>query len=129
MCEAEKMDIRDHRLHKFWPGMHWSRPAHFADRAVFPGDRIFFAKSSRRLHGWFMGARLYQKHLDSFVKKKGMTVRTKAAVLTSVTLLMGLGFMMMGRVPVGRIILAVVWVCHVTYFLFGVRTIRAPGNT
>lgn len=37
---------------------------------------------------------------------------------------MGLGFCMMFRVPVGQIILAVVWVCHMVYFLFGVKTIK-----
>lgn len=28
------------------------------------------------------------------------------------------------KVPVARDILAVVWVCHVVYFVFGVKTIR-----
>lgn len=83
-----------------------------------------FAKSSKKLHDWFISTNLYKKHLDSFVKKKGMTVRTKATILTSVTLLMGLGFFMMSRVPVGRIILAAVWICHLIYFLFGVKTIK-----
>ena len=30
---------------------------------------FFFANSSQKLHDWFLGTRLYQKHLDSFVKK------------------------------------------------------------
>jgi hypothetical protein len=85
-----------------------------------------FANSSQRLHDWFLGTRLYQKHLDSFVKKKGMTVRTKATILTSVTLLMGFGFFMMARkgLVIPCAILAVVWVCHLFYFLFRVKTIR-----
>ena len=37
-----------------------------------------FANSSEKLHTWFLGTELYQKHLDSFVKKKGMTAQTKA---------------------------------------------------
>lgn len=82
-----------------------------------------FAKSSQRLHDWFVGTSLYKKHLESYVQKKGMTVRTKATIMGSVTLLMGIGFLMMSRVPVGRIILAIVWVCHVIYFVFGVKTI------
>lgn len=83
-----------------------------------------FAKSSQRLHDWFVGTGLYKKHLESYVQKKGMTVRTKATIMGSVTLLMGIGFLMMSRVPVGRIILAIVWVCHVIYFIFGVKTIK-----
>jgi hypothetical protein len=85
-----------------------------------------FANSSQRLHRWFLGTKLYQKHLESFVKKKGMTVRTKATILTSVTLLMGFGFFMMARkgLVIPCAILAVVWVCHLVYFLFRVKTIR-----
>lgn len=83
-----------------------------------------FAKSSKKLHDWFISTNMYKKHLDSFVKKRGMTIRTKATILTSVTLLMGLGFFLMSRVPIGRIVLAVVWICHVIYFLFGVKTIK-----
>jgi uncharacterized membrane protein YbaN (DUF454 family) len=85
-----------------------------------------FANSSQRLHNWFLGTQLYQKHLDSFVKKKGMTVCTKVTVLTSVTLLMGFGFFMMVRkaLVIPCAVLAVVWVCHLTYFLIRVKTIR-----
>lgn len=84
-----------------------------------------FANSSQRLHDWFLGTRLYQKHLDSYVRKKGMTKKTKATILVSVTLLMGFGFVMMLRkaVYIPCAILALVWVCHVVYFLFGVKTI------
>lgn len=83
-----------------------------------------FANSSQKLHDWFLNTKMYKKHLESFVKKKGMTIKAKAAVLTSVSLLMGLGFVMMSRVPVGQIILAAVWICHVIYFIFGVKTIK-----
>ena len=84
-----------------------------------------FANSSPRLHSWFLGTKLYQKHLDSFVKKKGMTAGTKAGILCSVSLLMAVGFFLMLRkgLTVPCIILGVVWLCHVVYFLFRVRTI------
>lgn len=85
---------------------------------------FFFANSSKRLHDWFVGTKMYKKHLESFVKKKGMTVRTKVTIISSVTILMGIGFAAMGRVPVGRVILAVVWICHIVYFVFGVKTIK-----
>lgn len=80
-----------------------------------------FAKSSDRLHKWFMSTKLYKRNLESFVNKKGMTVKTKIRIMVCVTLVMGFGFLMMKNVPVGRIILAIVWVCHMIYFIFGVK--------
>lgn len=84
-----------------------------------------FARSSERLHTWFVGTKLYKKNLESYVAGKGMTKATKAKILTTVTALMAFGFVMMSEVPVGRIVLAIVWVCHLIYFLFGVKTIPA----
>lgn len=86
-----------------------------------------FANSSQKLHDWFIGTQMYKKYLESFVQKKGMTVRTKATILTSVTALMAVGFVLMLRkgIIVPCVILAVVWVCHLVYFLFGVKTIPA----
>ena len=86
---------------------------------------VAFSQSSQRLHDWFIHTGLYRKHLEAFVKKKGMTVKTKATILTSVTLLMGAGFVMMSSVPVARIALAAIWACHVVYFVFGVKTIKS----
>lgn len=85
-----------------------------------------FANSSQKLHDWFVNTKMYKKYLESFVQKKGMTVQTKAAIITSVTLLMGFGFFMMFRkaIYIPCIILGVVWVCHIIYFVFGVKTIK-----
>jgi uncharacterized membrane protein YbaN (DUF454 family) len=86
-----------------------------------------FAKSSEKLHSWFISTKLYKKNLENFVKGEGMTVKTKVKIMSTVTILMAIGFIMMSRVPVGRVILAIVWVCHVVYFVFRVKTLRVES--
>ncbi|HCJ41845.1 YbaN family protein [uncultured Ruminococcus sp.] len=85
-----------------------------------------FANSSERLHNRFVNTVLYKKHLQSYVERRGMLLKTKVSIITTVTLLMGFGFFIMARkgIRVPCIILAVVWVCHIIYFVFGVKTIR-----
>ena len=83
-----------------------------------------FAKSSEKLHNWFISTKLYKKNLESFVQGKGMTVKTKIRIMITVTILMSIGFIMMHAVPVGRIILGFVWIFHVMYFIFGIKTLK-----
>ena len=85
---------------------------------------ICFTNSSERLHNWFVGTKLYKKHLESFVQKRGMTVATKLSIIITFTLIMTFGFIMMKKVPVAMICLAVVWAVHIVYFVFIVKTIR-----
>ena len=66
-----------------------------------------------------------------------MLLKTKVSIIATVTLLMGFGFFMMLRklltgganvgLTIGCVVLAVVWVCHIVYFVFGVKTLR-PGE-
>ena len=83
-----------------------------------------FAKSSEKLHGWFVSTKLYKKNLESFVQGKGMTVMTKIRIMLTVTFLMSIGFIMMHAVPVGRIVLGIVLLFHILYFIFGIKTLK-----
>ena len=90
-----------------------------------------FSQSSQKLHDWFISTELYKKHLQSFVEKKGMLMKTKISIITTVTLLMGFGFFMMARkgIWIPCIIISIVWVCHIVYFIFGVKTIKNEEQT
>lgn len=83
-----------------------------------------FARSSEKLHNWFVNTKLYKDNLESYVEGRGMTWKTKIRIMITITLLMSIGFIMMSRVPVGRTILACVWTFHIIYFIFGIKTIK-----
>lgn len=85
---------------------------------------VCFGKSSERLHNWFVGTKLYKNNLESYVQGRGMTWRTKIRIMIIVTLTMAVGFIMMSNVPVGRIVLACVWLFHIFYFCFGIKTLK-----
>ena len=84
-----------------------------------------FARSSEKLHNWFIGTKLYRDNLADFVAGRGMTKSAKVRIMITVTLLMSVGFVMMGLkgIVTGCIILGCVWVLHILYFIFGIKTI------
>lgn len=89
-----------------------------------------FARSSEKLSQWFKETKLYRNHLESFVKKEGMKVSTKVWIISCCTLLMGFGFFMMARkgIWIPCTILAVVWLAHLYYFLFRVKTLTVADT-
>ena len=86
-----------------------------------------FARSSEKLHHWFVETKLYKDNLEDFVAGKGMTKKTKIRIMITVTLLMSVGFIMMGLkgIVTGCIVLGCVWLCHILYFVFAIKTIPA----
>ena len=80
-----------------------------------------FAKSSERLDGWFKNTKLYKDNN----MKNGMTKQAMVRIMCSVTLLTSIGFIMMGLkgIVVGNIVLLIVWIFHMVYFTFGVKTV------
>ncbi len=83
-----------------------------------------FGRSSQRLNNWFIHTKLYRDNLESYVRERGMTPKSKIRIMIILTVVMAVGFILMGRIPIGRIVLALVWLCHILYFIFGIRTIR-----
>ena len=89
---------------------------------------VCFAKSSQKLHNWFLSTKLYQNNLATFVKGQGMTWQTKIRIMITVTILMTIGFFVMNQIVVGQIVLGCVWLFHIFYFIFGVKTFK-PAPT
>lgn len=80
-----------------------------------------FARSSERLDGWFKNTNLYRENNI----KNGMTKQAKIRIMCSVSLLMSIGFIMMGLkgIVIGNIVLLIVWIFHMAYFTVGVKTV------
>lgn len=92
---------------------------------------VCFAKSSERLDRWFRSTKLYKNDLESFVKSHGMMRGTKIKVMIMVTLLMSIGFAIMfsREIYIPCMILGVVWLFHIVYFLFFVKTFRKTEDS
>lgn len=86
-----------------------------------------FARSSEKLERWLRGTKLYEDNLADFAAGKGMTRKAKCRIMLTVTLLMSVGFLMMGckGIVAGCVVLALVWICHLIYFIFAIQTIPA----
>ena len=60
-----------------------------------------------------------------------MTWKTKLRIMLTVSALMAAGFVMMGSkgIVTGCAVLGAVWVVHIIYFIWGVKTIPANQET
>ena len=85
-----------------------------------------FAKSSDRLNNWLINTNFYQNNLADFKAGKGMTVKTKTRILVTVTLVMAIGLiaMLIKGIIIGSIVLVIVWLGHIYYFGYKVKTIK-----
>lgn len=84
-----------------------------------------FARSSERLHAWFQETKLYKENLEDYVAGNGMRKQAKIRIMCTVTVLMSIGFILMSSKGgyIGCIVLTCVWILHILYFCFKVKTI------
>ena len=82
-----------------------------------------FAKGSKRFHNWFLATKLYQNHLDDFVKTRSMTLKSKVTLLAFASSMLLLAFFMVDIVH-ARIAILVVMAVKYYYFIFRIKTIK-----
>lgn len=80
-----------------------------------------FARSSPKLHRWLIGTAFYQQHLETYVKTKTMTIRTKRYILFSATVFIAIAFLASATIWV-KIILIVVLCIKYYIFIFHIET-------
>lgn len=81
-----------------------------------------FARSSQKLNAWFRSTKLYKTVFESLLTRKVMTLSAKLKLLIPITVLLGISFVLMSNVPIGRVVVAVIFIGHIVYFGFMVKT-------
>ncbi len=86
-----------------------------------------FARGSKRFNDWFLSTKIYQKHLDSFVKERAMTLKTKISLLSFASAMLILAFCLVD-VIYARILIIAVMVFKYYYFICRIKTIQGVQN-
>ncbi len=87
-----------------------------------------FSQSSEKFDLWFKNTKLYKDNLDSYIKGEGMSKGTKLKIIFAITFLMGFGFIMSKDIFFARVIILSIWLTHLLYFLFFVKTLSFVGK-
>lgn len=82
-----------------------------------------FAKSSKRLHDWFLSTSLYKKHLDSFVKERAMTLQTKISILAFASTMLAFPLIFSDNIYL-KIMIICLYIIKYYYFIFRIKTIK-----
>lgn len=82
-----------------------------------------FAKGSTRFNNWFLNTKLYKRHLESFVKERSMTLKTKITLCAFASTMLAVAFFAMNNI-VGRIVIVCVILFKYYYFIFRIKTIK-----
>lgn len=83
-----------------------------------------FAKGSDRFHKWFIGTKLYKKHLESFVTNRSMTLKTKLCILLPASAMLILAMLAMSNIY-GRVFIVFLIIFKYIYFFTRIETVKA----
>lgn len=83
-----------------------------------------FAKGSDRFHKWFIGTKLYKKHLESFVTSRSMTLKTKLCILLPASAMLILAMLAMSNIY-GSVFIVFLIIFKYIYFFTRIETVKA----
>jgi uncharacterized membrane protein YbaN (DUF454 family) len=89
---------------------------------------FLFTKSSKKLEIWFINTSMYKKHMIKIKEKKALTIKEKLTILLPLSLVMGVGLFFMRELLYPSIILIAIWLIHIIYFGFVLKTEKYVNN-
>ncbi len=82
-----------------------------------------FARGSERFNIWFTGTKIYEKHLESFVKERAMTLKQKICLVAFADFMLAFPLIILDNVKV-KFILVLLIIFKFYYFIFKITTIK-----
>lgn len=82
-----------------------------------------FARSSKRVHNWFVSTKAYQRHLEPFVQKRAMTLKTKICILSLASFMLAFPLLLTDLWWL-RVFIIGLYIFKYYYFLFKIKTIK-----
>lgn len=82
-----------------------------------------FARSSKRVHNWFVSTKAYQRHLEPFVQKRAMTLKTKICILSLASFMLAFPLFLADLWWL-RVFIIGLYIFKYYYFLFKIKTIK-----
>ncbi len=83
---------------------------------------FFFARSSERFNRWFVSTKLYKKHLETFLKNREMTLKTKLCTIIPASMMLMLTFLVINNLFM-RITLIFLIAFIFFYFFTRIKTV------
>ena len=82
-----------------------------------------FARSSKRVHNCFVSTKAYQRHLEPFVQKRAMTLKTKICILSLASFMLAFPLFLTDLWWL-RVFIIGLYIFKYYYFLFKIKTIK-----
>jgi len=82
-----------------------------------------FARSSKRINDWFIQTKIYQTHLDSFVKERAMLLKTKISILLFASIMLMFPLLLSDNLYL-KLFIVILYITKYYYFTFRIKTIK-----